>query len=213
MHKGILGKMTKKQEEYLDEIYKINEEMIRLVFDILGALRLEGEQAFIKKEKISVLSLFENLLIIVTAAAKERKVALQIPLSHRTLAIETDPEILKSILGSFLSNAIDYSMPGQKVILDVKEKSGAVVFFVRDFGIGIPKNEQKRMFERFYRASNARAMKPIGTGLGLNIAKVLAEKIGAEISFKSEENKGSIFYLRIPKRSSRGAKVRSNKLK
>jgi signal transduction histidine kinase len=65
------------------------------------------------------------------------------------------------------------------------------------------------MFERFYRASNAKALKPNGTGLGLNIAKVLAEKIGAEISFESEENKGSTFYLRIPKRSSRGAEARN----
>lgn len=218
MYKGLVGEMTKKQKEYLDDIYKVNEQMIKLVSDILSTLRLESEAALIKKEKISVASLFKDILISVTAAAKERKVAIQNPSNHRTPIIEMDPEILKSILRSFLSNAISYSRPGQKVILDVKEESGAVVFFVRDFGIGIPKNEQKRMFERFYRASNARALKPTGTGLGLNIAKVLAEKIGAEISFKSEENKGSTFYLRIPKRSSRGAKARnkskkSNKLK
>jgi len=209
MYKGLVGEMTKKQKEYLDDIYKVNEQMIKLVSDILNTLRLESEAALIKKEKISVASLFKDVLITGAAAAKERKVTLQGPLNHRTSIIEMDPAILKSILGSFLSNAINYSRPGQKVILDVKEESGAMVFFVRDFGIGIPKHEQKRMFERFYRASNARALKPTGTGLGLNIAKMLAEKIGAEISFKSEENKGSTFYLRIPKRSSRDAKVRN----
>lgn len=208
MYKGITGKITKKQKEYLDDIYKINEQMIMLVSDILNTLRLESENTLVKKEKIPVLSLFRDILITVTAAAKGRKVALQGPLNHRTLIIKTDPEILKSILGIFLSNAIDYSMPGQKVILDIKEESGAAVFFVRDFGIGIPKVEQKKIFQRFYRASNAKALEPAGTGLGLNIAKTLAEKIGAGISFESEENKGSTFYLRILKGPIRDAEKR-----
>jgi len=213
MYKGLVGEMTKKQKEYLDDIYKVNEQMIKLVSDILSTLRLESEAALIKKEKVSALSLLKDILTAATLAAKEREIALECPLNHRTLVIEMDPEILKSILRSFLSNAINYSRPGQKVILDVKKESGAVVFFVRDFGIGIPQKEQKRMFERFYRASNARAFKPTGTGLGLNIARVLAEKIGAEISFESKENKGSTFYLRIPKRSNRGAKAKSRKAK
>lgn len=213
MLRGITGKIEKKEKEYLDDIYKLNEQMIGLVSDILSTLRLESEETLLKKEKISVVSLFKDILIRVNAAAKEKKIELQSPLNHRTLTIETDPEILKSILGCFLSNAIDYSKPGQKVILDVKEKSEVVVFFVRDFGISIPRSEQKRIFERFYRASNAKNLKPTGTGLGLNIAKTLAKKIGAKISFESEENKGSIFYLRIPKRSSRDAEVKGIKSK
>jgi two-component system phosphate regulon sensor histidine kinase PhoR len=208
MRSGIVGEMTKKQKEYFDDIYKINEQMIRLVFDILNTMRWESEETLVKKEKISIFSLVKDVLTLLTAAAKERKVELQIPLNHRTFTIETDPEILKSILGIFLSNAIDYSRPGQKVILDIKEESEAIVFFVRDFGIGIPQKEQKRIFERFYRASNVKDLRLMGTGLGLNIARTLAGKIGAEIWFESQENKGSTFYLRMPKRSSRGAKKR-----
>ncbi len=117
------------------------------------------------------------------------------------------PEILKAILGTLLSNAIDYSKPGQKIILDVEENPETIIFFVRDFGIGIPKKEQSRIFERFYRASNAKNLKPSGTGLGLNITKMLAEKIGAEISFESKENKGSVFYLNIPKKLYKSKKI------
>lgn len=199
MYRGVLGEMTKKQKEYLDEIYKINEQMIRLVSDILNALRLESEETLLKKEKISVEALFKDVLMRASTAAKMRKVELQSPLNH-TLIVETDSEILKSILGCFLSNAIDYSKLSQKVILDVKEESGAAVFFVRDFGIGIPAREQRRMFERFYRTSNAKTLKPNGTGIGLSVSKRLAEKLGAKISFESEENKGSTFYLRVPKK-------------
>jgi len=170
-------------------------------------LRLESEGMLVKKEKISVSSLFEDVLTIVATAAKEREIALQYSLNHQAFTIETDPEILRSILEIFLSNAINYSSPGKQVIFDAKEESEVVVFFVRDFGIGIPQNEQEKIFGRFYRASNAKSLKVVGTGLGLNIAKVLAEKIGAKISFESQENKGSTFYLRIPKGSSRVAKV------
>lgn len=200
MHRGIIGEIPKKQKEYLDEIYKINEQMIRLVSDILSALRLESDETLLKKEKISVEALFKDVLMRVSVAAKMRKIELQSPLNHRALIMETDSEILKSILGCFLSNAIDYSRPGQKVIFDVKEESRAVVFSVRDFGIGIPAREQGRLFERFHRASNAKALKPSGTGLGISISKKLAEKLGATISFESEEGKGSTFYLRIPKK-------------
>jgi len=209
MHGGILGEPTKKQKEYLNDIYKVNEQMIKLVSDILNTLRLESEATIIKKETSRVQRLLNDILITVAAAAKEKKITLQGPLNHRLLTIETDPVIVKSIIGTFLSNAIDYSMPGQKVLLDVKERAGTVTFLVQDFGIGIPKREQKRMFERFYRASNAKNLKPNGTGLGLNIARTIAEKIGANISFTSEENKGSTFYLRIPKTMSEGAKARN----
>ena len=92
--------------------------------------------------------------------------------------------------------------------LEVKEETSAVVFLVQDSGIGIPKEEQKGIFERFYRASNAKRMKPEGTGLGLYIAYMLAKKIGAEILFESGEGKGATFYLRVPKKVDNNIGVR-----
>lgn len=213
LHSGILGDVTKKQKEYIGDVYKINEQMICLVSDILSTLRLESDETLLKKEKISVAALCKDVIVRVKAAAKGKNIKLQIPLNHRTLTIETDSELVKSILGCFLSNAIDYSRPGQKVILDIKQESGKVIFFVRDFGIGIPRVEHKRIFQRFYRASNAKNFKPTGTGLGLNIARTLAEKVGAEISFESKKDKGSTFYLQLPKVSTMPAKKMAIKSK
>ena len=88
---------------------------------------------------------------------------------------------------------------GQEIFLDAKEEPAAAVFFVKDSGIGIPKEEQGKIFEKFYRSSNAKAFKPDGTGLGLYTASLLAQKIGAKIWFESEINKGTTFYLRVPK--------------
>lgn len=198
--RGVIGKMTKKQDEYLDQIYQINERMIKLVFDMLSVLRLESEEAVVKKETVPVSDLYEELNITMGPAAKSREVILRNRVkNHKAVVVETDLTMLRSILECFISNAINYSMPSQEITLDLKEESTGVVFSVQDSGIGIPKEEQKRIFERFYRGSNAKIFKPEGTGLGLYVASMLAEKIRATLSFESEEGKGSTFYLRIPK--------------
>ena len=86
------------------------------------------------------------------------------------------------------------------MVLDAKQEPAAVVFSVKDSGIGIPTTEQKNIFERFYRASNAKEFKPDGTGLGLYTASLLAQKVGGKIYFESAEHRGTTFYLRVPKK-------------
>jgi signal transduction histidine kinase len=135
------------------------------------------------------------------ASAAERKVTIRGPSRSHAVIMKTDPEIVKAILQIFISNAIHYSKPGQKVILYVKDESRAYVFTVRDFGIGILKAECRRVFERFYRGAHAKQVRPAGMGLGLHFARMLAERIGAEVSLVSHEGEGSVFSLRIPKNS------------
>ena len=200
LQRGVLGEMNEKQKEYLRQIHDVNERMIKLAFDMLSALRIESGAVEFKKETVSILKLYEELSLMMESAAKNHGVVLRNALkNHKTITIATDLQMLRNVLECFVSNAINYSQPGQEVTLDLKEETTALVFVVKDTGLGIPKEEQKRIFERFYRASNAKAMKPDGTGLGLYIASMLAEKIGAKILFESEEGKGSTFYLRVPK--------------
>lgn len=201
VQRGITGKMTRQQKEYLEQIYNINEQMIKLVFDILNVLRLESGAAVAQKEAIPVSKLYDNLVLMMEPAAKSRGVILKnILKNHKEVTVETDMLMLQNILESFVSNAISYSSPGQEVILGADDEVAAVIFFVKDSGIGIPKEEQERIREKFYRASNAKEFRPNGTGLGLYTASMLAEKIGAKISFESEKGKGSIFSLRVPKK-------------
>ncbi|TSC95255.1 MAG: two-component sensor histidine kinase [Parcubacteria group bacterium Licking1014_1] len=206
MQKGITGKIEPKEKEYLGQVYQLNERMIQLVSEMLSALRLESGTEAIKKEVISVTDFYQNLIASVALPAKSRWVVLRnslkniATLKNKKIKVESDAQMLKTILDCFVSNAINYSSPGQEVILDAKEEKDTIILSVKDNGIGIPEEEQKRIFERFYRASNAKALKPAGSGLGLNIAKTLAEKVGATISFESKENKGTMFYLTIPKK-------------
>lgn len=200
MRRGVLGQINKEQKEYIDRLYGINERMIRLVSDMLNVLRLESGTLTIKKEAIGARNLCQAVYAILEPATKETTIILKNALEGKPdILFWGDSEILQTILESLVSNAINYSPTGAAVTLDATEERDVVVFSVTDNGIGIPHNEQARIFERFYRATNAKEFKPNGTGLGLYIASVLADKIGAAISFKSEQGKGTTFYLRIPK--------------
>lgn len=199
LQKGILGPLTEKQGEYLDTIYSINEKMIGLVSDMLNVLRWEGGHT-IEWEVVGVDSLFQELMMKFAPVARNRGVILESGFSGRSgWKIKTSKQFLCSILENILSNAITYSHPGKKVAFDIHEENTVLLFSVRDSGIGIPRREQKKIFDRFYRASNALNFKPEGTGLGLPMAAMLAKKIGAVISFQSKENKGSVFFVRVPK--------------
>ena len=201
MQRGVIGESNPKQKEYLENLYQINERMITLVSDILNILTLEsGGVKAIKKEKISAINLYENLYLIMEPAAKSKSIILKNTLKdHEDFFVQSDSLIVRTILENLISNSICYSVNGQKVVFGVDENPDEIIFYIKDEGIGIPKGDQERIFERFYRGSNAKVVRPSGTGLGLYSSFLLAKKIGAKISFESEEGMGSTFYLHIPK--------------
>lgn len=182
LKKGIFGNLTPRQMDYLDYLYVTNERMIRLVADLLNLLRLESEKAEIKKVKVPLNELAKDLQNLVSPRLKQRQIIFRcFPASGKeTPVIFTEPTILRTILESLIVNAIDYSDPGQEVFLECEQHRDGIVFSVHDSGMGIPENEQKYIFERFYRASNAKVKKTDGTGLGLALASMLAHKIGAK---------------------------------
>ncbi len=193
-----LGPINKKQKQYLEDINNSNERMISLVFDMLNVLKIESGTFPIAPQEVNAEEFCTSLFEVINAIAEKRNISLTCGTEDLPSSFKTDPHIIKQILQNFLSNAIEYSPSGSKVILGIKKKKTSIIFSVRDAGIGIPLEEQTRIFERFYRASNARAYKPSGTGLGLSLASMLAEKIDSTVTFESELNKGSTFYLEVP---------------
>ena len=110
--------------------------------------------------------------------------------------IHSDARILRNILFNLISNASKYSEAGRTIFISCKYAGDSLAFIVRDEGIGIPEEDQRHLFDRFFRASNAGNVQ--GTGLGLNIVKRYAELLGGSISFTSKYEKGSIFTVLIP---------------
>lgn len=202
IRRGITGEINPKQKEYLDQIYGANERMIALVYDMLDVLKLESSDTPINKSTILVTMVYKDLLAALSAnLKKEGRVVHDLLKEDSPIEVETDVELLKLIMECFVSNALHYSIVGQEVFIDAKEEADSVVLSVKDDGIGIPKVESNRIFEKFYRASNAKEYIPEGTGLGLYRATLIAEKIHAEITFESIEGKGTTFYLKLPKQN------------
>jgi PAS domain S-box-containing protein len=108
----------------------------------------------------------------------------------------SDLRILRNILFNLISNGVKYSEAGKTIFVKCEHMEGKLAFTIRDEGIGIPEDDQKHLFERFFRARNAGNIQ--GTGLGLNIVKRYVELLDGTISFSSEYGKGSIFTVRIP---------------
>lgn len=200
IQRGTLGKLNSRQKSYLDNLYQVNERMIKLVSDMLGVLLLESGNASVERKESLVSRMCEEAIFMMEPAAKSSRVSLIGAFKGaKTLSVVSDQRMILGILECFISNAINYSKSGKKVTLDAMEESKSIVFSVKDSGIGIPQAEQKKVFDRFYRASNAKEFKPNGTGLGLYAALLMARRIGADISFESKMGKGSTFYLRVPK--------------
>lgn len=110
--------------------------------------------------------------------------------------ISTDRRLLRNILFNLISNASKYSAPNKSIHLNLRKKGEQIAMDVRDEGIGIPKNEIKHLFERFFRASNVTNIQ--GTGLGLNIVNRYVDLLEGSIEFNSEEGKGSTFTITLP---------------
>lgn len=197
LKKGLKGPLSEGQIEYLDEIYNINVRMSSLVQDMMEILRIEDNVDQAHRERVSVASIFYTLLETLNAAIKSKEITLHLP-DDLGDEVTTDQLMLRTILECLVSNAINYSKPKGEVTVSIEKKAGELVLAIKDFGIGIPKEEQSHIFERFYRASNAKTFDAHGTGLGLYVASMLAKKIGVLLSFESEENMGTTFYVHVP---------------
>ena len=113
-----------------------------------------------------------------------------------TRSLASDPRILRNILFNLISNASKYSDAGKTIFIKCSGTEAGIDFAIEDEGIGIPKDDQKYMFDRFFRASNAGNIQ--GTGLGLNIVKRYVDLLGGTIHFASEYKKGSVFTVHLP---------------
>lgn len=169
--------------------------LTQILNDFLSLGKLEEGKVDIKPETIEINDFLHEIIEEVQSFLKEGQ-KLEIHCPTEIKQIETDPRILRNIMFNLISNASKYSDAGKTIDIDCVRENGKVLFGIRDHGIGIPKEDQKHLFDRFYRASNAGQIQ--GTGLGLNIVKRYAELLGGEISFKSDYGKGSTFYISIP---------------
>lgn len=184
-----------KQDKHIQRIKSSVNHLTQILNDFLSLGKLEEGKIDLKPEPIVIPHFLNEIKEEVSSFLKEGQ-KLQIQCSLEVKEIETDPRILRNILFNLISNASKYSEQNTSMDLVCDHKSANLVISLKDEGIGIPKEDQKHLFDRFFRASNAGNVQ--GTGLGLNIVKRYVDLLSGEISFTSEDGKGTTFVITIP---------------
>jgi two-component system, OmpR family, phosphate regulon sensor histidine kinase PhoR len=170
----------------------------RLTDDLLRLAQIEAGKLDLEFRPVSVNDILEACLETTHAKATQRELLLEVHSAPGLPSVSADLRSLQGILQELLDNAIRYSSPGGKIAIKTELQDSSVVISVSDTGIGIPKADQERIFERFYRTDPARSRESGGTGLGLSIAKHLIEAHGGRIKVESEVGKGSTFSIFLP---------------
>lgn len=187
---------TNMQKEFLGRIHSEVEEMTSLINDILMISRLETKELMPNKEMLSVKLVAEEVQKTLKPLADENNVSLEIHCCDDFVYM--DRSHLQGILSNLMGNAVKYNRPGGFVQTDITMDSTSLSIRVEDSGIGIAKEDQKRIFERFYRVDKGRSKRVAGTGLGLSIVKHVTEFYGGCVSVESQSGVGSTFLVQLP---------------
>ncbi len=190
--------LNEKQTEILESIGKSNAKMTRLVNDLLDVARIDQGKLALVEERVDIVSLVEEVFSNNQLIAQAEKINLALDIKYYPAYIVADKRRLMVVLDNLMSNAIKYTKEKGEVcvILDQKEKD--IIIEVSDNGIGIPRYQQDKIFQKFFRSDNVVKNQTEGTGLGLYIAKNIVEQSGGELWFKSREGKGTSFWFTLP---------------
>ncbi|OGK14248.1 hypothetical protein A3A93_00985 [Candidatus Roizmanbacteria bacterium RIFCSPLOWO2_01_FULL_38_12] len=206
---GDAGIINAEQKKFLEEAYTGSRRMAQLINALLNVSRIESDTYMISPEPV-------DLLRIVRSTLDELKIKIDEKNLHVNLIkdvipiISLDPSLMTIIMQNLLTNAVKYTpengminvylkilKPQQKAD-DVNVEIESVLIQIADNGMGIPKEQQAKIFTKMFRADNVRIQDPQGTGLGLYMIKRLIERSNGKIWFRSEENKGTAFYVILP---------------
>jgi PAS domain S-box-containing protein len=184
--------------EHLNVLNHESRRLERMVSEMLSIAEIEAGSLRLKTDDVRLNKLFEELGTDFTRMAAEKQITLKFDLPPKMPVLQGDRDKLMLSLQNLLGNAIKYTPAGGTVSVSLREEGGQLAIDVTDTGIGIRPEECGRIFERFYRAEDARVSKITGTGLGLSLAREVARLHGGDVSVQSEIDKGSIFTLTLP---------------
>lgn len=176
-------------KHFADEIHRGAERLQRLINDILKLSELDDESLKLEFEPLDLYELGKNCMAQMQIPAQKHEVT--IALEGESTVINGSKTLLEELFYNLCSNAVRYNRPGGTVTMWIGMENSRPVFCIKDTGIGIPKEHQERIFERFYRVDKSRSKSTGGTGLGLAIVKHIVAQHDAQLELKSEENIGT----------------------
>lgn len=196
---GDVGPVNPEQKAYLFKGYEANGRLINLINDLLNVDKIESDKAVYQFEPQQIEDIIDSVIVEVTPIADEKGVTIQFEHGSKPYQkINSDAGKMRDALQNLIDNAIKYTIGGGVVTIRMSVEDSNLKISVQDTGIGIPKEEHEKVFMKFFRAKNAVRKETDGSGLGLFIVKEIISKHGGEVSFKSEEGKGTTFTIIIP---------------
>jgi len=184
---------------FLEIIRTHAQRLTRLTDDLLKLARIEAGRSPLQIGPVSAASFIKPCLETARLSAETRRITLEWECPPDLPLVMGDPGSLQDVVQNLLDNAVRYTPEGGRVTVKAVPGNGGIVITVTDTGIGIPRAEQERIFERFYRVDAARSRDSGGTGLGLSIVKHLVEAHGGHVEVQSEVGIGSTFSVFLPR--------------
>lgn len=185
---------------FLNVTLEETDRMIRMINDLLHLSRIDAQKSPIQLELVNlnemvnfVLERFEMMI-----KSQNQNYTIKKEFTRRTIWTEVDPDKLIQVLDNIMNNALKYSPDGGEITCTLLETHNNVIITISDQGMGIPQQDVKRVFNRFFRVDKARSRAMGGSGLGLAISREVIQDHGGSIWAESEEGKGSTFYISLP---------------
>jgi signal transduction histidine kinase len=190
------GDLNSKQREYLNDISASSRTLLAIINDILDLATIDAGALELKLAPVRVASVVETAVLGVRDRANRARLNLDIRIAQDADEFVADEARVRQVLYNLLSNAIGFSKPSDTVSISAWREAGMMAFAVEDKGVGIPKEQQQRVLERF--ESRSQGSKHRGAGLGLSIVKSLVELHGGSMSLESEPGRGTRVTVRFP---------------
>ncbi|MBM3250636.1 MAG: HAMP domain-containing histidine kinase [Candidatus Nealsonbacteria bacterium] len=187
-----------RQEEYFSSIKDNIERMVELVDDLLIVSKIEQGTFPMRKKEVDLEDIIKELIHRYQSFSEASNIKIVFYPQGNFPKVFSDPSMLKLVIENFIDNAVRYTKGGGEVKIGLKQKNKELFFQISDSGIGIPKEDQKYIFQKFFRAKNVSKEQTRGSGLGLYITKTIIKKLGGRVWFESEEGRGTTFYFTLP---------------
>ena len=195
--KGSLGKISKEQEVHVVKLNDVTENLIELVDDILNVIRIEEGRFGFSFQQINLSEVLHSVIGQNKIIAENKGVKMEDNIDN-VVPLSLDEEKITIAFENIINNAVKYTPTGGTVKIFLKTDNKKVTVEISDTGIGVPEKDSPRIFEKFFRSRNAFRVETEGTGLGLYIARNIILAHNGDISFSSEEGKGTTFVITLP---------------
>jgi len=197
---GDTGKLNEKQTNFLNDLHESTITAVNLINNLLDVQRIEGGAMRVSLETVQLEENIEGVISTILPLAVASNAEITKNFGKELLPkVKADPKKLSQVFLNIISNAITYNIGKGEIIINLQKSGENIVFSCKDSGIGIPLEEQRNIFKKFFRASNTAGVGAPGSGIGLYICKVYVEEMKGKIWFESKGiNKGTTFYVSLP---------------